>query len=630
MINCNYKVKLKDIQTKYKFKIFNTGSYDDSDLRRMTESIFYALPRVTGSGTAITLDGTAFSYMKNKLNATDTTQETTTGANLQKFNARSTSSETYGYNYVCDEKGQVTITGTTTSSVGLGYNLQSTNPMTLTAGTYKLKVVGNKGNNTYIRTNGSEYVTLDSNQEATVTIPQDTTTFYIQIQLGSGTHNDNFYITLASGTTATTERYTGGIPQPNPDYPSEVQVIKGNNSIIVSNKNLINPNDMTLITGTIEGTTRYLWKINVKENTTYYIQRKALQTNSPYFRIVYCQPGQEQNLTNSNLVSGVNPITDTIKSFTTENQTGYVYYITDLSGTSNTNFSKNVFCLSTENIPFTEYQGQVKTLILGDKEICKIGNYEDKIFKAIKGNEIYDTLTTEEKNTLDYGKWYLRKNIGKVVLDENYDLTGIVRYTNKFLFQTTNALDIAGSGVKTNIFSDYFKIDTAIYDENNKVGFYAGSANKPYFAILYSTYGGNSTSSVATNLSLVKDWLSNNNVSVYYQLATPTNELFNDTVQDQLEDIYNNMLSYEGETNISQTNDGLPFNINSIALKDLNELIPQTANTLSSPLLRSVAPVIEEPIQEPTTERTETVTEEEPVEEETEPTEPIIEEPTER
>ena len=52
-------------------------------------------------------------------------------------------------------------------------------------------------------------------------------------------------------------------------------------------------------------------------------------------------------------------------------------------------------------------------------------------------------------------------------------------------------------------------------------------------------------------------FLSNNNVEVCYPLETPTNELFNDTIQEQLEDIYFNMLSYEGQTNVSQVNNDL-------------------------------------------------------------------------
>ena len=74
------------------------------------------------------------------------------------------------------------------------------------------------------------------------------------------------------------------------------------------------------------------------------------------------------------------------------------------------------------------------------------------------------------------------------------------------------------------------------------------------------------------DLAGLKTFLASNNLTAYYVYASPVNELFNDTIQDQLEDIYNNMLSYEGQTNVSQVNDDLPFNINSTALKDLNNL----------------------------------------------------------
>lgn len=45
-----------------------------------------------------------------------------------------------------------------------------------------------------------------------------------------------------------------------------------------------------------------------------------------------------------------------------------------------------------------------------------------------------------------------------------------------------------------------------------------------------------------------------------------------DTLQSQLEYIYNQMLAYKGQTNISQINNDLPFIIDSTALKDLTSL----------------------------------------------------------
>ena len=79
---------------------------------------------------------------------------------------------------------------------------------------------------------------------------------------------------------------------------------------------------------------------------------------------------------------------------------------------------------------------------------------------------------------------------------------------------------------------------------------------------------------MATEMTVeqANEWLENNNVEFWYPLATPTYTLLNDTLQSQLEYIYNQMLAYKGQTNISQINNDLPFIIDSTALKDLTSL----------------------------------------------------------
>ena len=58
--------------------------------------------------------------------------------------------------------------------------------------------------------------------------------------------------------------------------------------------------------------------------------------------------------------------------------------------------------------------------------------------------------------------------------------------------------------------------------------------------------------------------------TIYYGLTTPTyiqiSQTDYPTLKGQLEDIYNNAKSYNGQTNITQTNDDLPFNISVSAL----------------------------------------------------------------
>ena len=611
MANCNYKVNLTDIQNKYKFKIFCTGQYDDSDLRKMTESIFYALPRTTGTGTAVTLDGTAFSYLKNRLYATETTQETTTGKNLFNKNASILLANNCTYMF---NNGIYTITNTNNSNPSLALNID------LPAGTYILNSDTYLSQATQIRNSS-----LSPQTQANLSSGYSNVSFTIDNACNNINFNWNstsqplildLNTLMISTNGGDYEKYTGGIPQPNPDYPSEVQVIKGNNSIKIENKNLFSGNfsQFDNVGGT--GSTYGYFKLP-DDSKTYTLTMIAKNNFTPTYNhyIGFTANGGNGNASIDWLVSGgQGQITAGTVISKSSNNTRRFISIFSKSATTLKDFTDNFDIQLEEGSTATTYvahQEQVKQLTLGDKEICKIGNYEDKIFKAIAGNEIYDSLTTVEQSTLDYGKWYIKKAINKILIN---DIPNFSKASNG-LFYAPNTLFNKDNILLSNILA----YKTTAWEGNGTFGI--TSTNNLWVSTGDETL---------TTVSLFITWVTNKNGLIYGVLSTPTYEKFNDTIQDQLEDIYNNMLSYEGQTNISQTNDGLPFNINSIALKDLNELIPQTANTLSSPLLRSVAPVIEEPIQEPTTERTETATEEEPVEEETEPIEPIIEEPTER
>ena len=60
----NYKVKMVDLQNKYKFKIFcSSQMYDDTDLKRQLDTIYKAFPKASATGTDATLTGTAAALM---------------------------------------------------------------------------------------------------------------------------------------------------------------------------------------------------------------------------------------------------------------------------------------------------------------------------------------------------------------------------------------------------------------------------------------------------------------------------------------------------------------------------------------------------------------------------------------
>lgn len=275
------------------------------------------------SGTDLTLNGTGDLEMSVDVGG-NSTQESTTGANLQKFSSRENSS----YNYKCDEKGQVIINGTVTSVVTLGYNL-STNPMTLTAGTYKMKVIGNMSSNTLILNNQGSTISLDSNKEAIITLNADTSNYYIQIYLNTGTHNDDFYITLASGTTATTERYTGGTASPNPTYKQDINNVEGDVVVKGSSKNWFNESLLA-------------------QETNYNTYNNGIWTTynqSAYNRSILYDVTGTTNLRNISKLPKLKPNTQyTIKFFNYTNNTGLNPSITLLYINNNGNIISDLNC----------------------------------------------------------------------------------------------------------------------------------------------------------------------------------------------------------------------------------------------------------------------------------------------
>lgn len=515
--------------------------------------VYNALPKVEDEDTEITLDGTANCPMELELNPSALTQETTTGANIQKYKVRTNPT----FNYVCDDKGQVTITGNITGTANnLAYNYSSENPMNLTAGTYTLKVVGTMSSLTGLNRNGIN-LTLNSNQECTFTLDNDVNGFIIQFNIASGTHNDNFYVTLASGTTATTERYTGGIPQPNPEFPSDVQVIKGNNSIRIGNKNLQKFSSRTssgtynyncdnkgqvTITGTVSSSTGLSYNLssNYVLLTAGTYKMKVIgnaagvtfTSNNGYAPIGSLDSNQEATVTVSQDISNFQ-IFQYLNTGITYNCN---YYITLTSGTTAT----------TER-----YKEQVLPLNLpSGMEYCKIGNYEDEFEH-------------------DGNKWYINKVIGEVVLDgtgsaDAYTVdpfqTGLQYYSFNIDLSKLGYTKAVNSSV---CYCDKLSYSTSSIYSNDIQGIKPTSAGLLKIKIFDGSL---------TTVQQFKDWLSNNNLTVYYQLTAPTHtEITDSTLISQLNAI-EQAVSYDEQTNISQTNAQLPFRIKASAVMSLTNI----------------------------------------------------------
>ena len=181
--------------------------------------------------------------------------------------------------------------------------------------------------------------------------------------------------------------------------------------------------------------------------------------------------------------------------------------------------------------PFEEYKGITYPINL-PVELNKIGTYQDYIYKS--GN-----------------KWYLHKEVGKIVLDGTegwsinynqslYDYTGI-----------TTGLFIPNSAQL--IVSNYFisRVYSDLYNEVYDYGISFGSSAGDRLCIR--------NKDIVNDVASFKTWLSTSQPIVYYVLATPTTtEITDATLLSQLNAI-DSAMAFETSTTIAQVNNDAPF-----------------------------------------------------------------------
>lgn len=159
---------------------------------------------------------------------------------------------------------------------------------------------------------------------------------------------------------------------------------------------------------------------------------------------------------------------------------------------------------------------------LGNIELCKIGNYQDYLYK-------------------NNGKWYLHKEIKKILLN------GTERWSiSNNVFYLTSISDYINSSEKICLSDKYTAINntsvgTSAITQNNSICFFITNTN-PRLYIRDERFN---------NVNAFKAELSENNVKVYYPTVTPTyTEITDTTLISQLEEI-SKTLSYQEQTNIT-------------------------------------------------------------------------------
>lgn len=162
-------------------------------------------------------------------------------------------------------------------------------------------------------------------------------------------------------------------------------------------------------------------------------------------------------------------------------------------------------------------------------------------------------------------KWYKNKEIGKVVLDGTQNITlasGTPRRFNA-TYTTLGLTNIKDGTSAEDTTLHYRKCDHFIYG--------AGQQTWGRYYLYNNWLVMLDSGSVIASASDLSTWLSNNNTAIYYVLATPIREeITYQPLIDQL-NLLEKAMSKDGQTNISQVNNDLPFIISASALKEWQE-----------------------------------------------------------
>lgn len=363
--------------------------------------------------------------------------------------------------------------------------------------------------------------------------------------------NNVFYTKSGDGTLSKGNNVT----LPSPDYPQEIHSISGENTIIVTNKDNTQEQSLPLNLGDLE-----YCKIGDYEDEFFKNSGKNLFSGWIKGKGLNSTTGVEETNVDKS-------VSDYIPVDFSKNAN---YYVSGLTSTLNSfvnayNSSKQSLGrtggtareeLSLTSSSFTSGTPQGT----GDVAYIRITQYVSE-----SGNiDIVDNLKTmlnSGTTALLYepygsGDWYLKKNIGKVVLDGSEDWKLALSDTPNwyYYFSYTTGIASGSTGI-----SNYYKWGN-IGNNNTNQGIIVLSG---YFRIRYGT---------EDTVANFKTWLSTHNTIVYYPLATPTYILLNETLQEQLENIYNHTNSYNEQTNLSQQNNDLPFVLKLSAIRDLSTL----------------------------------------------------------
>lgn len=482
----------------------------------------------------------AAKYSRNKLELFGNTEQTQyTGKNL--YNATMEATTTRGITRSADRQ-RIYINGTVESAGNQDFPLSD---IDFPAGTYTLSyeiesgtITGTNGLNLYIYSDPNYgrspvgRINADTNKNSISVELTDSAKLYIHMygQTVDASYTNvviKYQITNGSDADYNFEPYTGG-SSPNPDYPQQIHVVTGNNTIGVQGKNSFNG----LISGYIGNNGNIIKPrdgycisdfIIVDPNTQYTLSGLINNAGNGYKHI--CEFDENEQFLNRIYVGGAN--TEKI-SFTTTATTKYIVYgiFSQFSSEQEAeNYRDNQKIQLEQGSTATDYEPythQDYPINLGSIELCKIGDYQDYLYK-------------------ENGNWYKYGAINKVILDGTTERWGGVSTVGNFKRVDLKDIGLLNEGTsrKAHLFCSISRASTV---EDYNIAF--SYNDRIFFYLPQEITTGNEWAAL----------LSQKLPKLYYILATPVATQITDaTLISQLDAIYEHLQLTKGTNNITVT-----------------------------------------------------------------------------
>ena len=442
----------------------------------------------------------------------DTFQQSYEGKNLLAYPYYNTTKTENGVTFTDNGDGTIQINGT----VGTGECLfwitrdiwsYNTANIVVPAGTYTISPTGDQNVYLYITAYGETQGLLgtwNATTASTTFTVSEKASLTVRISVkpsGSVVSNLVAKLQLESGSTATTwEKFVGGQPSPNPDYPQPIQTVTGEQTIRICGLNIYDKSKDLVgyaLTGNGVETALPAWHISdyipVVGGETYTVT--GMTTPGGTARTCYYDSAK-------NLIEAVSQQTS---PYTITPPSGSAYVRLSIYNTAQIADSNTLQIeLGSTAHDYEAYSGTDYHLDLGTIELCKLGDYQDYIYK-------------------DGEDWKVHKAISSITLDGTEDWVYASQY-NYARCPNYTFVDIPLSGTGLGVqLSNYFRVIT-------DWGTFRDSTNRnAFFALLNEGYKISIRNTGCTSVEEYKSWLAANNPSFYYPVATPTDTTITDT-----------------------------------------------------------------------------------------------------